>query len=436
GGVILDINRMRDIKVVDEARRRVRIGAGATWGEVAEVLAPRGWAISSGDAGGVGVGGLGTTGGIGYLGRLQGLTIDHVVAAEVVTADGSVVHASAEQNPDLFWALRGAGGNMGVVTWLEVEAGTVGNVVYSQMVLDAGDTAGRLQRWGATVEAAPRGLTSFMILPRARGGQPQTAHLMSMYATEGEDADTDAAVAALESLAQAGPVLEHQAHLLPYSAVVTSGDRQHAGGGDPASRSGLLTHLDGRTSEAIEQLVRSGQSFYTQIRATGGAAHDLPPEATAYPHRHQNFQLMGMSSSQQGINTVWDSTIAPVQDGSYLSFETDTRPERLLEAFPEPTLDRLRKIKGTYDPDNVFSACFPSPPQSPEHNGVRSAERHGLERSPSTLATIRVMVQEGTVRRVRSSQRAVAGVTHPHREHDAVAAGVLVRGRRLRRVRS
>src|SRR5699024_9477993 len=109
GGVILDINRMRDIKVVDEARRRVRIGAGATWGEVAEVLAPRGWAISSGDAGGVGVGGLGTTGGIGYLGRLQGLTIDHVVAAEVVTADGSVVHASAEQNPDLFWALRGAG---------------------------------------------------------------------------------------------------------------------------------------------------------------------------------------------------------------------------------------------------------------------------------------------------------------------------------------
>src|SRR5699024_10186329 len=99
GGVILDVNRMRDINVVDESRRRVRIGAGATWGEVAEALAPRGWAISSGDAGGVGVGGLGTTGGIGYLGRLQGLTIDRVVAAEVVTADGSVVHASAEHNP-------------------------------------------------------------------------------------------------------------------------------------------------------------------------------------------------------------------------------------------------------------------------------------------------------------------------------------------------
>src|SRR5699024_4800975 len=206
-------------------------------------LAPRGWAISSGDAGGVGVGGLGTTGGIGCLGRLQGLTIDRVVAAEVVTADGSVVHASAEHNPDLFWALRGAGGNMGVVTWLEIEAGAVGNVVYSRMVLDGSDTAGLLQSWGSTVEAAPRGLTSFMILPRARGGQSQTAHLMSMYATEGEDADTVAALAALQTLAHAGTGLDYQAHLLPYSAVVTSGDRQHAGGGDPASRSGLLTHL-------------------------------------------------------------------------------------------------------------------------------------------------------------------------------------------------
>src|SRR5690606_11206278 len=195
GGVVLSLRDLRSVEVVDEATRRVRIGAGATWGEVAEALGPRGWAITSGDHGGVGVGGLGTTGGIGFLGRLQGLTVDRVVAAEMVTADGRVLHASQDEHPDLFWALRGAGGNMGVVTWLEVEAGPVGDVVFSQMALDASDTAGLLESWGSAVEAAPRGLTSFMILGRGRGGQPPVAQLLTMIAAEdGGDADPDGAI--------------------------------------------------------------------------------------------------------------------------------------------------------------------------------------------------------------------------------------------------
>ncbi|MBO0609385.1 LLM class flavin-dependent oxidoreductase [Myceligenerans salitolerans] len=362
GGIVLDLGALRTVEVVDEATRRVRIGAGATWGEVAETLAPRRWAITSGDYGGVGVGGLGTTGGIGFLGRLQGLTIDRVVAAEVVTASGLVLRTSAEENPDLFWALRGAGGNMGVVTWLEIEAGEVGDVVFSQMMLDATDTAGLLEKWGAAVEEAPRGLTSFMILAPARRDQGPVAQLMTMYAAEGADADPDAAIAALETLADAGPLLGHQAQLLPYSAVVSRQSRHHSGGGSPASRSGLLTHLDQDAGRAVERLVASGASYFTQLRATGGAAHDVDPGATAYAHRHQNFVVAGMSSTQQRINEVWDAEIAPVQDGSYLSFDTDTRPERLLEAFPEPTLSRLREIKADHDPTNMFRSNFPIPP--------------------------------------------------------------------------
>ncbi|MBE1874466.1 LLM class flavin-dependent oxidoreductase [Myceligenerans pegani] len=362
GGIVLDLGALRSVEVVDEATRRVRIGAGATWGEVAEALAPRRWAITSGDYGGVGVGGLGTTGGIGFLGRLQGLTIDRVVAAEMVTASGDVLRVSADEHPDLFWALRGAGGNMGVVTWLEVRAGEVGDVVFSQMTLDATDTAGLLEKWGAAVEAAPRGLTSFLYLAAARRDQGPLAQLMTMYAAESADADPDAAIAALETLADAGPLLAHQAQLLPYSAVVSRQSRHHSGGGTPAARSGLLAHLDRDASRAVERLLASGASHFTAIRATGGAVHDVDPDSTAYAHRHQNFALSALSSRQSTINEVWDAEIRPVQDGSYLSFDTDTRPERLLEAFPEPTLSRLREVKATYDPANVFRSNFPIPP--------------------------------------------------------------------------
>jgi len=362
GGVVLSMRGLRSVEVVDEATRRVRIGAGATWGEVAAALAPRGWAITSGDYGGVGVGGLGTTGGIGFLGRLQGLTIDHVVAAEVVTADGRVLHASRDQHPDLFWALRGAGGNMGVVTWLEIEAGAVGDVVFSQMTLDATDTAGLLEKWGAAVEAAPRGLTSNIIIAPGRGGQAPMAQLMTVIAAEGADADPDEAIAQLELLADAGPLLGHQAQLLPYSGVVRQEDAHHSGGGDPSARSGLLTHLDRSTSRAIERLLGSRESYFMAVRATGGATNDVAPDATAYAHRHQNFNLSALGSNQDRLNGAWDAEIGPVMDGSYLSFDTDSRPERLLEAFPEPTFARLRAVKAAYDPTNVFRTNFPIPP--------------------------------------------------------------------------
>ncbi|MFI2103506.1 LLM class flavin-dependent oxidoreductase [Isoptericola sp. NPDC019693] len=358
GGIVVDLGALDQVEVVDEATRRVRLDAGVTWGRVAETLAPRGWAISSGDYGGVGVGGLATAGGVGFLGRTFGLTIDHVVAAEVVTADGRVVRASADENADLFWGLRGAGGNLGVVTWLEVEAMELGDVVFSQMTLDATDVAGLLERWGHTVESAPRELTSFLILSPGRGGQGPVAQLMTVWAGD----DTDAAVEQLERLAEAGPLLAHQAYLLPYSGVVQAGDKHHSGGGDPAVRSGLVDHLDAATSQAFEKLALSGEAYFLQIRATGGAGNDVAPDATAYAHRHQNFLLSAMSSSQGRLDAAWDALVAPHTDGLYLSFDTDTRPERISDAFPEPTLTRLREVKRDWDPDNVFRANFPVPP--------------------------------------------------------------------------
>src|SRR5690606_14885943 len=128
GGIVIDLRALSSIEVLDEDRRLLRIGPRARWTEVARALEPHGWALSSGDYGGVGVGGLGTAGGVGFLGREHGLTIDRLVAADVVLADGSVVRASAEENPDLFWALRGAGGNVGIAVSLDFEAVPIGDV--------------------------------------------------------------------------------------------------------------------------------------------------------------------------------------------------------------------------------------------------------------------------------------------------------------------
>jgi FAD/FMN-containing dehydrogenase len=166
GGIVIDVGALDDIRVLDRGTGRVRLGPGARWGDVARALAPHGLGMSSGDFGDVGVGGSATAGGVGYLARRHGLTIDHVVAAELVLADGTQVRADAEHHPDLLWAVRGAGGNFGIVTAVELEAYEVGDVVLSTMTLEAGPEL--LERWGAALEAAPRELTSSS--PRSPGG--------------------------------------------------------------------------------------------------------------------------------------------------------------------------------------------------------------------------------------------------------------------------
>ncbi|MCC2314378.1 LLM class flavin-dependent oxidoreductase [Cellulomonas xiejunii] len=361
GGVLLDVGALDEVTVVDEATRRVRLGAGATWGKVAATLAPRGWAISSGDYGGVGVGGLATTGGIGLLGRSYGLTIDHVVAYEVVTADGTVHVVDAQREPELFWGLRGAGGNLGIVTWVEIEAAEVPDVVFATMTFDASDPARLLERWGRTVQDAPRQLTSFLHLQAGSGGRQPLAQAMTVWA----DDDTTSAVAALEELLGAGPVLDQRATLTPYSGIVGPVAKAHDGGAPPVTRSGLLPTMTEAAAADLGRLLGSGEAMLLQLRATGGAGNDVAPDATAYAHRHQRFSATAFAGrgGRGGLDDAWDRLAHPHMDGLYLSFETDPRPARLLEAFPPLTLDRLRALKRTYDPDHVFDQNFPIDPR-------------------------------------------------------------------------
>jgi alkanesulfonate monooxygenase SsuD/methylene tetrahydromethanopterin reductase-like flavin-dependent oxidoreductase (luciferase family) len=212
GGIVIDVGGLDGIDVLDPAAGRIRLGPGARWGEVAQALAPYGLAMSSGDYGDVGVGGLATAGGIGFLVRRYGLTIDHVVAVELVLADGTFVRADADGDPDLLWAVRGAGGNFGIVTAVELDAYELGDVVLSITSVDA--SAEFLEEWGKAVEAAPRELTSFLSMFN-QGGTP-VAQLYTVYAGD----DTGAAVDAMTPLLSIGTIRSQQAHLMPYAAIV------------------------------------------------------------------------------------------------------------------------------------------------------------------------------------------------------------------------
>lgn len=349
GGVVIDLRRLDGVEHLGGAS--VRLGPGARWGRVARTLGPWGLAISSGDSGDVGVGGLATTGGIGLMARAHGLTIDRLRRATVVLADGSVHDVSADEEPDLFWAVRGAGANVGIVTAFELEASPTPVVAQATLAYRPADLAGFLERWGATVAAAPRAVSAFLYV---FGGPSPSAQATVVVATD----DATVATAALEPFAVLPGLAGSRAALVPYADVPMTSGAPHTGQQRAATHSGFVTHLDRATAAALTAGLRSGFDM-VQVRSLGGAVNDVAADATAFAHRHQQLLLTPVSAA--GPGPWFEEAWAPVHehvDGLYLSFETDHAPAAVVEAFPSATLARLRSIKQRVDPDRVFTQNF------------------------------------------------------------------------------
>ncbi|MFC0507786.1 LLM class flavin-dependent oxidoreductase [Micromonospora costi] len=369
GGLVISLARMNEIRVLDEATRRVRIGPGARWMDVAAALAPYGWALTSGDYGGVGVGGLATAGGVGWLARKHGLTIDHLRAVELVLADGTQVRASDTENPDLFWAVRGAGANFGIVTAFEFEVDEVGPVGWAQFALDASRPTDLLTRWGAAVEAAPRDLTSAILMGPPRPGQPPVAQVMAMVDSD----DPATIVAQLQPVADIAPGYDQSVVITSYASVMANAsDAPHQAQGEPISRTGLLAHLTPEFAEAAARLLASGVVYFFHIRSIGGAVTDVDPDAMAWSHRGANFHVTAFGRHRGRLDALWDDLLGPHLRGTYLSFETDLRPERVGEAFPPRTLARLRTLKRRYDPDCLFRDNFAIAPEPTPEPSART----------------------------------------------------------------
>lgn len=354
GGIVIDLRRLDAIEVLDEERRLVRIGPGARWMQVAEALGAYGWALSSGDYGGVGVGGLATAGGIGFLSREHGLTIDSLRAVEIVLADGRIVRADAATEAELFWAVRGAGGNVGIVTSFEFEAAEVGDIGWAQLAFQLDDPAEFLEGYGRIVEAAPRDLTMFLLMGAPRRGEPWIAQLYGVV----DQSDPDTIISRLQPFAELAPLVQQSVTLTTYPRVMANADLgpQH-GAGEPHSRSGLIAHVTPDLAAAAADMLASGDAYFFQLRAVGGAVADVAEDATAYAHRSANFSVVALGADPARLDGAWQR-LAPRIEGMYLSFDSSLRPERIDEAFPPATLARLRALKARVDPDGLFRDNF------------------------------------------------------------------------------
>ncbi|GAB2849600.1 LLM class flavin-dependent oxidoreductase [Microbacterium insulae] len=361
GGIVIDLRRLDGIEVLDAEGRLVRIGPGARWANVAAALDEHGWALTSGDYGGVGVGGLATAGGIGFLAREHGLTIDHLRAAEVVLTDGSIVRTDAATHSELFWAVRGAGANVGIVTAFEFEVDEIGDVGYAQLAFQVDDVAEFLEGYGRIVESSPRDLTLFLLTGAPTPGQPQIVQLYGIVDSD----DPDTIIARLQPFAELAPLVQQSVQLTTYAQVMANADLgpQH-GAGEPHSRSGLIEHVTPAFAAAVERMLSSGAVPFFQLRAVGGAVTDVAEDATAYAHRSANFSVVALGSHPDRLDAQW-RTLAEHVDGMYLSFDSSLRPERIAEAFPPETLARLRAVKAAYDPTCVFRDNFAIEPAAP-----------------------------------------------------------------------
>lgn len=343
-GVVVDLGRLREVELL--ANRIVRVGAGARWGDVAQVLGAQGLALTSGDYGDVGVGGLATAAGMGLLARLQGLTIDRVRAAEVVLADGTLVRADEHRHADLLWAIRGAGGSFGAVTAFELEAGPVAQVTWSSLAYRTADLADLLVRWAGLVERSPREVTSFFYV------SPGDVRTLVVHAGD----DTEAGRRTVAAFADLAPVTDRSGGVDPYAHLLsrTRVPREGQAAGFTV-HSGLLDHVTLEVATALVAPVDAQAADVLQLRSIGGAVNDLAPDATAYAHRQQHFSVVLASRGPRAeLDAVWEAGVARHSRGTYLNLGTDRDDATLRRAFPPATLARLQQLKRRYDPAGVF----------------------------------------------------------------------------------
>lgn len=365
GGMVIDLSPMREIEI-DAERKVARIEPGLTWLEVARALSAYGLALTSGDMGSVGVGGLTLGGGIGFMTRKFGLTVDHLRSARVVTADSEVVTTNAEMNPDLFWALRGGGGNFGIVTSFEFDVDTVPLVVGGLITFDGADAERIVPAAIAYLNAAPDELTAIVMVVTVPPDAPLPPPLLGKtivaiipcYAGAVEDGL--AAVAPLQSL---GEPLMAQVGPMPYASLLEMLSGMTHPGSQVHARSGLVARLDADiTSDLLAALRAGAPTTMLQLRVLGGMGGTVGRDATAYAHRDLHGLIMTFAEwppfmdaelCRAGVERVWEAARPHVR-GAYVGFLGEDAQDRIHEAYPPDTYARLVGVKRRYDPQNVF----------------------------------------------------------------------------------
>jgi FAD/FMN-containing dehydrogenase len=368
--IMLDLSAMKGLEI-DAEGRTAWAETGLTAGEYTRAVGAHGLATGFGDTPTVGIAGLTLGGGVGYLVRKHGLTIDNLLAAEIVTADGQRRHVDAETEPDLFWAIRGGGGNFGVVTRLKLRLHEVGTVLGGMLLLPA--TAEVIESFVAAALAAPDELSAIaniMIAPPMEP-IPPAYHgrlvMMAMLVYAGPLDEGERVVAPFRAIA---PPLADLVAPIPYPDIFE--EMMDHLDGEEAARSFFLDHVDRVTAETIVERFETARApiAVIQLRALGGAMARVPADATAYAHRTQPIMVslgnVFEDLAEADAHRAWVADFAAAIDqgvpGVYVNFVGHEGPERVRDAYPGATWDRLAAIKRTYDPGNLFRGNQNIPP--------------------------------------------------------------------------
>ncbi len=363
GEMVIDLARLDGVEVLDAGRRLVRVGGGATWGRVAAALDPHGWALTAGDTSGVGVGGLTLGGGVGWMVRRYGLAIDNLVGARMVAADGRSLRTSHDDHPDLFWGLRGGGGNFGVVVDFEFIAQPVATVHFGSVTYQVDDLADLLGRWRAAMQAAPDELSSTLGLPPRRAGVRSSATLLLCH-TGAPGLTASEIHAAIKPLLELSTVTAAKIAERRYVDILE--DAEPPRGLRLAVRSTLAPALDDAMVAAIVRLHAGPVPMAIAVRSLGGAFGRVPIDATAFAHRDAEAMVVGLlmlpdtatPAEVERALVPWRA-VADHGAGPYLNFQGSATAEDLAAAYPPATAARLAAIKRTYDPDNRFGIAPP-----------------------------------------------------------------------------
>jgi hypothetical protein len=365
-GVVIDLGLMRGI-TVDADRRTVRVEGGATWGEVDRATGEAGLATPSGIISTTGVGGLTLGGGIGHLARRYGLSIDNLLGAELVLADGTRARASVQENPDLFWAIRGGGGNFGVVTAFEFQLHPVSTVVAGPTFWPIDQAGEVLRAYREFLPAADRDLNGFFAFtsvppappfPEELHGTPVAAIVWCHLGSE------ERALAAIKPMTEVGTPLLHGPHALPFPALQGFFDPLYPKGHQWYWRADFVRTLSDPAIAAHEEWgpkMPSGQSTM-HLYPIDGAVHDVAEDATPFSYRDATWAevIVGVDPDPANAEAVtawtkgyWDATHPYSAGGAYVNFMMDEGQERVRATY-RGNYERLTEIKAAYDGDNLF----------------------------------------------------------------------------------
>jgi FAD/FMN-containing dehydrogenase len=363
GGLMIDLSPMRAVHV-DPRARRARAQGGATWGDYNRETQLHGLASTGGVVSSTGVGGLTLGGGLGWLMGKHGMAVDNLRAVELVTATGEIVQASAKEHPDLFWAVRGGGGNFGVATWLEYEVHPVGPTVIAGLVAHPFTAARDVLRFYRDFTASlPDELTAFAgVLHAPDGSGAKLAAILVCHA-----GSLEAGAAAVAPVKRFGSPVMDVIGPMPYTAVNMMVDGGFPRGALNYWKSNFLSTLgDAAIDTMIERFAGAPSPMSgLLLEHFHGAATRVGPTETAFPHRAvgYNFLAVGewMEASATAANVAWTREAYAAMKphfgaGKYVNYlnAEEVGEASAVEAAFGPNWKRLREVKRRYDPDNVF----------------------------------------------------------------------------------